>query len=135
MSRLTYKSESGMTWFVDEEGRRLEPCEMSPHHSRLAIEKLAHYEDLEETGRLIEIPCKVGDTVYTILYGETEPFIICEMRIISVKWNRLGWFYEPNEPIPAFRPDNFGKTVFLTKAEAEVKLAELKEGGSDDKIN
>lgn len=52
MSRLTYKSESGMTWFVDEEGGRLEPCEMSPHHSRLAIEKLAHYEDLEEAGRL-----------------------------------------------------------------------------------
>ena len=54
MSRLTYKSESGMTWFVDEEGRKLEPCEMSPHHSRLAIEKLAHYEDLEEAGRLID---------------------------------------------------------------------------------
>ncbi len=53
MSRLTYKSESGMTWFVDEEGRRLEPCEMSPHHSRLAIEKLAHYEDLEEQGELL----------------------------------------------------------------------------------
>ena len=28
------------------------------------IKKLAHYEDLEEQGRLIELPCKVGDTVY-----------------------------------------------------------------------
>lgn len=28
--------------------------------------KLAHYEDLEEAGRLIELPCKIGDTVYGI---------------------------------------------------------------------
>lgn len=30
------------------------------------LEKLAHFEDLEEQGRLIELPCKVGDTVYII---------------------------------------------------------------------
>lgn len=31
-----------------------------------AIEKLQYYEDLAEQGRLIELPCKVGDIVYTI---------------------------------------------------------------------
>ena len=30
------------------------------------VAKLAHYEDLEEAGRLIELPCKIGDTVYGI---------------------------------------------------------------------
>ena len=30
------------------------------------LEKLAHYEDLEEQGRLIELPCGVGDTVWII---------------------------------------------------------------------
>ena len=30
------------------------------------LDKLAHYEDLEEAGRLIELPCKIGDTVYGI---------------------------------------------------------------------
>lgn len=29
-----------------------------------ATEKLAYYEDLEEQGKLIELPCKIGDTVY-----------------------------------------------------------------------
>ena len=29
-------------------------------------DKLAHYEDLEEQGRLIELPCGVGDTVWII---------------------------------------------------------------------
>ena len=37
------------------------------HHDYIsAAEKLARYEDLEEQGRLIELPCKVGDTVYYI---------------------------------------------------------------------
>ena len=31
-----------------------------------ATEKLAYYEDLAEQGRLIELPCKIGDTVYGI---------------------------------------------------------------------
>lgn len=31
-----------------------------------AIQKLARYEDLEEAGKLITLPCKRGDTVYYI---------------------------------------------------------------------
>lgn len=30
------------------------------------LDKLAHYEDLAEAGRLVELPCKIGDTVYGI---------------------------------------------------------------------
>lgn len=49
MNRLTKKSaDSGMVWFIDYEnnGIVLEPCEMYSHHSRLAIQKLAEYEEL-----------------------------------------------------------------------------------------
>jgi hypothetical protein len=54
MERLTKRhEESGMVWFVDHEnifnGEKrellLEPCEMSYHHYRLAIQKLAEYEE------------------------------------------------------------------------------------------
>lgn len=31
------------------------------------IDKLAEYEDLEEQGRLIKLPCKVGDTLYRLV--------------------------------------------------------------------
>lgn len=31
-----------------------------------AVEKLAEYEDLEEQGKLLKLPCAVGDTVYVI---------------------------------------------------------------------
>lgn len=33
---------------------------------RQIFEKLQHYEDLEEQDGLIELPCKIGDTVYGI---------------------------------------------------------------------
>lgn len=108
MSRLTYKSESGMTWFVDEKDRRLEPCEMSPHHNRLAIEKLANYEDLEEAGRLIELPCKVGERVWVAdgVYEPWQTIYTCIHQIVADM--ECGW------------------AIGHTEAEAEAKLAELK---------
>jgi len=33
------------------------------------VEKLAEYEDLEEQGKLLKLPCAVGDTVY---YADNE---------------------------------------------------------------
>lgn len=33
---------------------------------KAVLEKLAKYEDMEEQGLLIKLPCKVGDTVYEI---------------------------------------------------------------------
>lgn len=66
MERLTRKSQIGdMVWFVDHENSNmdLEPCEMNPHHNRLAIQKLAAYEDAEEQGLLLRLPCKVEDVV------------------------------------------------------------------------
>lgn len=51
MERLTYKApDSEMVWFKDKE-RLFEPCEMSAHQSRLAIARLAAYEDSEEHGQ------------------------------------------------------------------------------------
>lgn len=55
MERLTRKSSStDMVWFVDylNNGVDLEPYEMTTRDIRLALEKLAYYEDLEEQGRL-----------------------------------------------------------------------------------
>ena len=46
---------------------------------REVLDKLAEYEDLEEQGKLLKLPCVVGDTLYTfnslpngkIVIGET----------------------------------------------------------------
>ena len=67
MERLTIRSKnSDMVWFKDAENgnAHLEPCEMTAHHNRMALDKLATYEDAEEQGQILRPPCKVGDTVY-----------------------------------------------------------------------
>lgn len=111
MERLTKQSESGMTWFIDHEnnGIALEPCEMDSHNNRLAIERLADYENAEEQGLLLKLPCKVGDTVYLIKSdGKVVPRT-ADMQFLGVLW------------------DDYGKEWFLTKEEAEAKLKESEE--------
>ena len=92
------------------------------------IDKLAEYEGLEEQGRLVKLPCKVGDTVYVKMasyckthYAEAEVmdfahFISCGFcAVVTSKY-----FDKQNIPF-----SEFGKTVFLTKSEAEQKLKEM----------
>ena len=77
MERLTVKSkDSGIVWFRDaENNRNLEPCEMSAHDNRMAITRLAGYEDAEEQGRMIMFPCRKGDKIYEFC-NETETTLL-----------------------------------------------------------
>ena len=61
MNRLTDKrfTKSGFVAISSEERKKL----YIPTLEEVYI-KLAEYEDLEEQGRLIKLPCKVGDKVY-----------------------------------------------------------------------
>ena len=67
MERLTYRGSETMT---EEDGWiRPSPEEgtvYSCYSTRKIIERLAEYEDLEEKGLLLRLPCKVGSTVYAI---------------------------------------------------------------------
>ena len=105
------------------------------------IDKLAEYENLEEQGRLIKLPCKVGDTVYVVTspfnvfddieYEENMKDEVYESYVSSITFYECGEQYRiyakaTNHFIGAyFRECDFGKTVFLTKAEAEQKLKEM----------
>ena len=109
------------------------------------LTKLGDYEDLEEQGRLIKLPCKVGDTVYCIFTRYTrctfgnEEFDEyscqgCEYECDSKKENYV-------QDMKAYSLDwivtnlkNIGKTVFLTESEAEAKLKELR-GGENESSN
>lgn len=101
------------------------------------VKKLANYEDLEEQGRLIKLPCKVGDTVYVngvLGCGEAERYRVIRVDYHSTLGTGRNEFYieallcaDPDSSI-AFYDKQFGKTVFLTKAEAEAKLKELRGG-------
>lgn len=104
-------------------------------------EKLSAYEDAEEQGLLLQLPCKVGDTVYVITspfnvfddieYDENMKDEVYEAYVSSVSFYESGEQYRiyskvTNHFIGAyFRECDFGKTVFLTGEEAEAKLAEM----------
>lgn len=42
------------------------PAEMTKNDIRAILKKLAAYEDAEEQGLLLRLPCGIGDTLYTI---------------------------------------------------------------------
>lgn len=135
MERLTERNDIGNYFYpkcfekCDGLGAssKCDNCELTSS----VCEKLGEYEDLEEQGRLIKLPCKVGDTVYCI---ENKEIYTCTVGKISISKNNGVWV-EINFPreMPdivaiEYNPDDFSKTVFLTKSEAEAKLKELKGG-------
>ena len=85
-----------------------------------AYYKLQRYEDLEEQGRLITLPCKIGDTVWDIKWWDDTT----ETRVIDGKtyFRRVMKHKVTKSKFKLFDYDNFGKTVFLTREEAEAAL-------------
>ena len=128
-----------MVWFKDRENGNMlfEPCEMTAHHRRMAIDKLAIYEDAEEQGLLLRLPCKVGDTVWQIMISGIKIkekkllYGIYEATVTEVSED----FYR-NLLISTITNDAkkcknkvtisaIGETIFLDREEAEAKLKEM----------
>ena len=88
--------------------------------NRTMLEKclriLAEYEELEEQGLLLRLPCKVGTKVYAINiiidYGEIGDEATYSYSIIEREFQ-------------IYMMMDYGKLVFLTQAEAEQKLKEM----------
>lgn len=128
MERLTGRFKDGGAFILPSVVSQLSPMKSE------IIEKLADYEDAEEQGLLLRLPCKVGDKAYVIA-NKTRLY---EMEILSIY--PFGALYEDEEKeisrvYNLFLDGNvyykhctfydFGKTVFLTREEAEKALAEM----------
>lgn len=131
MERLTKRGISGITYnnspglmcscYCDNCSKGTGDCD----RLKAMVNRLAKFEDLEEQGLLVRLPCKVGDTVYKIT------------RFCSGGIRDCGYSYECSE-CPEYKPfieyiefkitilKDIGKTVFLTREEAEKKLEEMK---------
>lgn len=99
------------------------------------VKKLVNYEDLEEQGRLIKLPCKVGDKIFLDFAGfgkDIDKFTVKDFHLDCFEDGETILFcdYESNDKTLSGQIDvmEFGKTVFLTKSEAESKLEELRGG-------
>ena len=109
MERLTYRTTKG------------EAIENSSVADiRDILEKLAEYEDLEEQGLLLRLPCKVGTTVYnTTWWDDVQEKVKVDGKTF---YRTLHKHKVSKSTFSLVDIYNFGKTVFLTKAEAEQKL-------------
>lgn len=82
--------------------------------------RLAEYEDDEESGKIVRLPCKVGDTVYVIIKAENGYALlkdICDVFIIK-----------DGEVYIGLQNYNVGANkYYLTREEAEKRLKALQE--------
>ena len=91
-----------------------------------ALKKLSALEDAEEQGRLVVLPCKVGDALFVTDEGTILPAVRmvelvtwCNGKVfIRAVNNRTGIDYYCSA-------EDFGKTVFLTREEAKAALKEM----------
>ena len=98
--------------------------------------KLAAYEDAEEQGLLLRLPCKVGDTIYEVSY-ENRKYIICEHIVnqfvyITYRKPRIEIYCEgENGFLSSSITGQLDDGLFLNREEAESNLKEL-EGRKDE---
>lgn len=84
------------------------------------IDRVLELTEAEQDGRLVVLPCKVGSVVYA---AETSPVIPLHVIAPAVYLDAV--YPDDAEDGDFEMLDNFGKTVFLTREEAERAL----EGG------
>ena len=99
------------------------------------LTKLAVYEDLEEQGLLVRLPCKIGDTVYRVNAGAKQPIIpmtvseihfLCYKNERAVRFDAIG---KEDMGESCYRLEDIGRIVFLTHEEVKKKLEEMKTNG------
>ena len=123
MDRLTYKHDD--KWCINGVSGKL----VSDKHANYwgeAINRLAEYENAEEQGRLVTLPCKVGDSYFTYSWGchgsnddcfkqddcDECPHLLLEIR--ECKFKNIVHILNAEE--------EFGKTIFLTREEIEAAI-------------
>lgn len=103
------------------------------HHIAIFEEKeeaefFAKIKEMEEQGKLLILPCKLGDTVYHITYfGIIEEVVINVIHITKNSYIYFGLTIKGHEGrIIEFSDEQFGKTIFLTEQKAYETIKKIK---------
>ena len=117
MERLTKRRKGGRVGFAVSGTPSENMCKFP-----IVLDKLCEYEDLEEDGKLIKLPCKVGDKVWV-------PFIDGDIAVLRVQGISIGptgkVILNLNDyPLNKVLGDEIGKTIYLSKEEAEKHLTD-----------
>ena len=95
------------------------------------LDRLRELVEADREGRCVVLPCKVGDTIYDISLAEIK-----ESKVVSISFSASELPYHVSICAENYRHaitldieiGDFGKTVFLTRKEAEAVLEEMKNG-------
>lgn len=93
------------------------------------IRKIA---EADKEGRVVVLPCKVGDTVYFVNAKKILEFAVVGY---AVDETGISWVYSEHVDKTGhtnertFSPDRFGKNTFFTREEAEKALVEMEGKG------
>lgn len=120
-NRLAAYEETGLT--PEEIDMDHEAAEQLRHLCRNCdLDRLEKLAEADKDGRLVVLPCKVGDKLYRVFYGE-----IFEHRVGSMKYFAIQgkWDIETYPFCPCVE-SSIGKTIFLTRKEAEKALEAMK---------
>ena len=98
---------------------------LAAHSLGVEPSRLREIAEADKDGRCIVLPCKVGDTVYFALLGR-----IIEKQVFSIVSFSNSTRIYCGGTSEYFRPEDIGKTFFLTREEAERAMQEM-EGKKD----
>ena len=101
---------------------------MSVLNSIGSYDRLRELAEADMDGRLVVLPCKVGDMVYFVNAKHILEFTVVGYAVdgTGISWvysehvDKTGHTYERT-----FSPDRIGKTTFLSREEAEKALQEM----------
>ena len=94
------------------------------------LNRIRDLAEADKAGRLMVLPCKVGDTVYEVTSRKTiseyrVKAIRVELFCTFIEWDIVAGFVDKS--IFGVPVDEIGKTVFLTREEAERALEAKKD--------
>lgn len=121
------KYNEGFLCHANPDDGKLDKCvKCAQEHEQLAewLTQLKEYQQLEEQGRLVILPCKIGTKVYNTTWWVD---VREEVIVAGKTYYRTDRRHIVSEStFDYYDIAEFGKTVFLTKSEAEAKLRELR---------
>ena len=91
-----------------------------------SISRMLELMKADKDGRVVVLPCKVGDKLYRVFAGEIFEHRVGRMKYFAIQGR---WDIETYPFCPCVE-SSIGKTVFLTREEAEKALQEM-EGKKD----
>lgn len=129
--RLTIEQAIKHAREVAEERKDLcEDCRDEHLQLALWLEELKSYKDKIEQGKMIEVPCKVGDTVY--LVHRDKLIIECwEVKELNIEHSGI-WLIIRNNELLLTSIHSKSKGVCFTREEAEKRLKELQNGNKKE---